>query len=88
MTRGPRLLLRLGELTWGCLTNRQKCYTTNSAAETTIKGALKLNRATEDDQKTAWAYLQTRGTTWQATVLVELMILSFRPTLCDLQAQD
>ena len=40
MTRGPRLLLRLGELTWGCLTNRQGCYTTNSAAGTTMKGAL------------------------------------------------
>ena len=40
MENGPRLLLRLGELTWGCLTNRQGCYTTNSAAGTTTKGAL------------------------------------------------
>ena len=40
MERCPRLLLRLGELIWGCLTNRQGCYTTNSAARTTMKGAL------------------------------------------------
>ena len=40
MKRVPRLLLRLGELTWGCLTNRQGCYTINSAAGTTMRGAL------------------------------------------------